>query len=114
MMRKLALIAAIGASMWFGGTAAQAASTGAPGVKAGHAVDQSTEFSSQRRHWRHRHWHHRHWHHRHHWHHHRHWRHYGWAPYYRSYGYYPAPVVSFGFGPRWGWGHRHWHHRHYW
>lgn len=64
-------------------------------------TEQATEFSAQRRHWRHRHG----------WRHHRHWgprygyyrpyRYYGYpGPYYYGapYGYY-RPGIAFGFGP---------------
>lgn len=102
-MKKLALAFALGAATLFTGTAVNAADTAAKpdhaiGATATADASQATEVSSRhRRHWRHRHWHRYH---------------YGYRPYYRSYGYYPgyyapAPVISFGFGPRF-------HHRRHW
>ena len=107
-MKKLALAIAIGAATLLGGTAVNAADTEAKPAgtfTTNSAADtaQATDVSSRhRRHWRH----------------HRHWHRHGWHPHYRSYGYYPgyyapryyapAPVISFGFGPRFH--HRHWNH----
>jgi hypothetical protein len=104
-MKKLAILLAVGAAALFGGSAASAADNTAK-ANVGAGVDQSTDFSSHRRHWRHRHAH-RHWHHR---------------PYYRSYGYAPrpyyyggGPAISFSFGGGGGgWGHHHRRHHRHW
>jgi hypothetical protein len=111
-MKKLAILLAVGAAALFGGSAA-GASDSTTKANAGTVMDQSTDFSSHRRHWRHRHVH-RHWHHRHVHRHHR--------PYYRSYGYAPSPyyygggpAISFSFGGGGGgWGHHHRRHHHHW
>ena len=118
-MKKLAIAFAVGAAALLGGSAANAADNT---VKAKAAIDvsqQSTDFSSRGRHWRH-HGHYRM---------HRHWRHAYYRPYarpyYGSYAYAPqpyyyggGPVISLGFGGGGfgggygrgyggGWGHHH-------
>ena len=102
-MKKLAILIAVGTAALFGGSAANATDN-AVKVNFGVAADQSTDFSSHRRHWRHRHVQ-RHWHHR---------------PYYRAYGYAPRPYyygggpgISLQFGGG-GWGHHHRRHHHHW
>ena len=104
-MKKLAIVFAVGAAALLGGSAANAADNM---VKAKAAIDvtqQSTDFSSRGRHYRHYGY--------------RHYRHYGYRsyrPYYgNSYGYAPGPYyggygyggpsVTFGFG---GGGYRGW------
>jgi hypothetical protein len=100
-MKNLAIVFAVGAAALLGGSAANAAD-GTVKAKAAADVNQSTDFSSHRRHWRH----------------HRHWRHSHYPRHYRSYGYAPSPysspyyygggpAISFRFGGG-GWGHRHW------
>jgi len=108
-MKKLAIVFAIGAAALTGGSAAYAADNA---VKARTSTDvarsSSTDFSSQRRHWRHGYYGPRHWSYRH------------YRPYYRSYGYYaprsygyygrpryygggPGVTFSFGTGGYRGW-----------
>jgi hypothetical protein len=101
-MNKFAIVLTLGAAALFGGSAASATEN-APKTNAATHVNDATDFSSHRRHWRHRHVH-RYWHHR---------------PYYRSYGYAPAPyyygggpAISFSFGGG-GWGHHHRRHHHW-
>jgi hypothetical protein len=112
-MKKIAIVLAVGAAALLGGSAASAADNAANTVKAkaGTAVDQSTDFSSHKRKYRHR--HHRA--------HRGYYRSYGYAPrrYYRSYGYAPrryyggGPGITFSFGgSSGGWGH-HRRHRHW-
>ena len=95
MMKKLAIVFAVGAAALMGGSAANAADNAVKAKSETGAAQTSTDFSAQHRHWRHHHHHHgRH----HHWgHHHR--------PYYRSYNYY-APRAYGHYGPRY-YGHRH-------
>jgi hypothetical protein len=96
-MKKLALVFAVGAAALIGGSAANAADNTVKAKAAADVTQQSTDFSSHRRYYRHRHFH----------------RHYGYRhyrPYYgRSYGYYAprpyyggygygGPSVSFSFG----------------
>jgi hypothetical protein len=101
VMKKLAIVLAVGSAALLGGSPANAEST-TTSTTAATETTQPTDFSAHRRHWRHRH--------------HRHWRHgyYRYRPHYRSYGYYAprpyyygGPVIRFGFG--FGGGHRHHH-----
>jgi hypothetical protein len=92
MMKKLAIVVAVGAAALIGGSAANAADNAAR-AKPSNAVTQTpTDISSQHR----RHWHHRH----HHWGH----RHY-YRPHYNSYNYYGPRRYGY-YGPRY-YGHRH-------
>jgi hypothetical protein len=100
-MKKLALIFAVGAAALIGGSAANAADNTVKAKAATDVTQQSTDFSSHRRHYRHRHYGYRHY-----------------RPYYGdSYGYYAprpyyggyhrgygygGPGISFSFGSgRW-------------
>jgi hypothetical protein len=92
-MKKLAIVFAVGAAALLGGSAANAADNT---VKAKAAIDvtqQSTDFSSRGRHYRHYGY--------------RHYRHYGYRsyrPYYgNSYGYAPEPYYG-GYGRGYGYG----------
>ena len=99
MMKKLAIVFAVGAAALMGGSAAYAAdnamkskaSTDAARspitAQSRIATRSSTDISAQ---YRHRHWH---------GHHHHHWRHRHYRPYYNSYGYY-APRQYGYYGPR--------------
>jgi hypothetical protein len=83
MMKKLAIVFAVGAAALIGGSAANAADNSVKAKPSTDTVQSSTDFSAHRRHWRHRHWGY-----------HRHYR-----PYYDSYGYY-APRRYGYYGPR--------------
>lgn len=100
-MKKLALMVAVGAAALFLPAAAQAGTGKDTGTAARSQTEASTEWSSQRRYWRHRHVHRRVIYPRHRFVH-RHWR---WGP---------RPFVSAGFGPSWGWGYRPWRYRSAW
>jgi hypothetical protein len=88
MMKKLAIVFAVGAAALMGGSAAYAADSAVKSKSSTDAAQsrigvQSTDISAHRRH---RHWHgHHHWHHRH------------YRPYYGSYNYYtPRPYGYYG------------------
>jgi hypothetical protein len=87
MMKKLAIVFAVGAAALIGGSAANAADGGMRSKGPTDATQTATDFSAHRRHWRH-HWHHHHY-----------------RPYYRSYNYY-APRRYGYYGPRY-YGHRY-------
>jgi hypothetical protein len=93
MMKKLAIVFAVGAAALIGGSAANAADGGMRSKGSTDATQTATDFSAHRRHWRH-HWHHHHY-----------------RPYYRSYNYY-APRSYGYYGPRY-YGPRYYGHRHY-
>jgi hypothetical protein len=88
MMKKLAIVFAVGAAALMGGSAAYAAD-GAVKSKSSDATQphSSTDISAQ---YRHRHWR---------GHHHHHWGHRHYRPYYGSYNYY-APRRYGYYGPR--------------
>src|SRR3990170_2137965 len=101
-MKKLALVFAVAAAALIGGSAANAADNTVKAKAAADVTQQSTDFSSHRRHYRHRHFYR-----------HRHYRpyvyrhyrpyyghsygYYAPRPYYRSYGY-GGPGITFSFG----------------
>lgn len=93
MMKKLAIVFALGAAALMGSSAANAADNSAKAstdvAKSRTVREAPTDISSQHRH---RHWHGHH-------HHHRHWGHRHYRPYYNSYGYY-APRGYGYYGPR--------------
>jgi hypothetical protein len=114
IMKKLAIVLAVGAAALIGGSSANAgdAALKARGISA-NVTESSTDISAGRRHG---HWHgHRHWGHRHYGH--RHWGHRHYRPYYNSYGYAPrhhgyygrpgyyggGPGITFSFGGHRGW-----------
>jgi len=108
-MKKLAIVFAVGAVALLGGSAANATDNTVKAKAATDVAQQSTDFSSRGRHYRHygyRHYGYRHY--RPHW-----GNSYGYyapRPYYGSYGPgygygYGGPSVTFGFG---GGGYRHW------
>jgi hypothetical protein len=86
MMKKLAIVFAVGAAALMGGSAAYAADNAVKSKASTDATRSSTDISAQ---YRHRHWHG----------HHHHWRHRHYRPYYNSYGYY-APRPYGYYGPR--------------
>src|SRR6266851_858200 len=98
-MKKLAIAFAVGAAALLGGSAANAADNTVKAKAATDVTQQSTDFSSRGRHYRHygyRHYRHYGY---------RHYRHYGYRhyrPYYgNSYGYAPRPYYggySYGYG----------------
>jgi hypothetical protein len=102
MMKKLAIMFAVGAATLIGGSAAYAADNAVKAKPSTNVTQSSTDFSSHRRHYRH-------------------WGHHHYRPYYRSYGYYAprrygyyggpryyggGPGISFSFGTG---GHRGWY-----
>jgi hypothetical protein len=85
MMKKLAIVFAVGAAALTGGAVANAADNSVKAKASTDVTQPSTDISSRHRH---RHWHgHHHWHHRH------------YRPYYGSYGYH-APRPYGYYGPR--------------
>jgi hypothetical protein len=91
MMKKLAIVFAVGAAALTGGSAAYAADgavkskSSTDAAQSRIATQSSTDISAQ---YRHRHWH---------GHHHHHWRHRHYRPYYGSYNYYaPRPYGYYG------------------
>ena len=83
IMKKLAIVFAVGAAALIGGSAANAADNAVKGKTSTDVTQSSsTDFSAHRRHWRYHHWGHRHY-----------------RPYYHSYGYY-APRRYGYYGPR--------------
>ncbi len=100
-MKKLAIAFAVGAAALLGGSAANAADNTVKAKAATDVTQQSTDFSSRGRHYRHygyRHYRHYGY---------RHYRHYGYRhyrPYYgNSYGYAPRPYYG-GYGHSYGYG----------
>jgi hypothetical protein len=87
MMKKLAIVFAVGAAALMGGSAAYAADNAVKSKSSTDATQSSTDISAQ---YRHRHWH---------GHHHHHWGHRHYRPYYGSYNYY-APRRYGYYGPR--------------
>jgi hypothetical protein len=87
MMKKLAIVFAVGATALMGGSAAYAADNAVKSKSSTDATQSSTDISAQ---YRHRHWH---------GHHHHHWGHRHYRPYYGSYNYY-APRRYGYYGPR--------------
>ena len=86
-MKKLAIVFAVGAAALLGGSAANAADNTVKAKAATDVTQQSTDFSSRGRHYRHYGY-----------------RHY--RPYYRSYGYAPRPYYGGGYGgPYYGGGY---------
>jgi hypothetical protein len=90
-MKKLAIVFAVGAAALLGGSAANAADNTVKAKAATDVTQQSTDFSSRGRHYRHYGY--------------RHYRHYGYRsyrPYYgNSYGYAPRPYYG-GYGGGYG------------
>jgi Ni/Co efflux regulator RcnB len=95
MMKKLAIVFALGAAALMGSSAANAADSSAKVPAAAKQVPTDISSQHRHRHWRGHHHHHRHWGH----HHHRHWGHHHYRPYYNSYGYAPRSYGYYG-GPR--------------
>src|SRR6202158_2377138 len=85
-MKKLAIVFAVGAAALLGGSAANAADNTVKAKAATDVTQQSTDFSSRGRHYRHYGY-----------------RHY--RPYYRSYGYAPRPYYGGYGGPYYGGGY---------
>jgi hypothetical protein len=90
MMKKLAIVFAVGAAALMGGSAAYAADNSVKATdvtKSRVATQSSTDISSRHRHghWRG---------------HHRHWGHHHYRPYYNSYGYYAPRSYGYYGGPR--------------
>src|SRR6266850_4451126 len=92
-MKRLFIAVAVSAAALLGGSAANAADNTVKEKAATDVTQQSTDFSSHRRYYRHyRHYGYRHY------------RHYGYRhyrPYYRSYGYAPRPYYG-GYGGGYG------------
>ena len=91
MMKKLAIVFAVGAAALMGGSVASAADKSVKAKSSLGVTQSSTDISSRHRHghWRGHHHHHRHWGHRH------------YRPYHNSYGYYaPRSYGYYGGGPR--------------
>jgi hypothetical protein len=82
MMKKLAIVFAVGTAALIGGSVANAADNSVKALTSTDVTQSSTDISSRHRHWHgHRHWSYRHY-----------------RPYYRSYGYAPRPYGYYG-GP---------------